>query len=115
MPNTVTPSDHLIAQARAKGISLAAIEAVLKAPGLIYKSFRKDANGKRYAPLCKRHNVQQEKWCGEALGQKVCIVVYPCCGEAVTVWVDQIETEIRPDQRKAGVKGYTGRDGKWRS
>jgi hypothetical protein len=111
----ITISNHLIQQAAAKGISLAAIEAVLDAPGIKYPSFRKDSTGKRFAPLCDKHGVQQEKWTGTADGQKVCIVVYPCCGKAITVWLDQIETAIRPDQRQQGVARYQGRDGKWRS
>jgi len=113
--NTVTPTNHLIAQAANKGIALAAIEAVLKAPGIKYPSFRKDAQGKRFAPLCDKHNEQQQKWTGEALGEKVCVVVYPCCQKAITVWKDQVETAIRPDQKAQGVKAYKGRDGKWRS
>lgn len=108
-------TNHIIQQATLKGISLEAIETVLKAPSVVYPSFRKDAAGKRFAPLCTTHNVQQEKWTGTALGEKVCVVVFPCCKRAITVWKDQVETEIRPDQRKQGVKGYKGRDGKWRS
>jgi hypothetical protein len=108
-------TNHIIKQASLKGISLAAIETVLKAPSVIYPSFRKDATGKRVAPMCDKHNVQQEKWTGEAFGEKVCVVVYPCCQKAITVWKDQVETEIRPDQRQQGVNGYKGRDGKWRS
>lgn len=115
MPITVVPNRHCTQRAAEKGIALAAIHAVLRSPGLVYKSFRRDKDGKRYEPLCKRHGRQQEKWTGEAFGQKICLVVYPCCGEAVTVWIDQTETPLRPDQIKDGVKGYTGRDGKWRS
>jgi hypothetical protein len=108
-------SKHLRDMAPTKGLSIAAIEAILNAPAIKYPSFRKDANGKRVAPMCERHNAQQEKWTGEAFGEKICVVVFPCCGKAVTAWKDQVETAVRPDQKKAGIKGYKGRDGVWRS
>lgn len=112
---TITRTNHLNQQALRKGISLAAIDAILREPGCCYPSFRKDDNGRRYAPVCDKHGVQQQKWTGEAFGQKLCIVVYPCCQKAITVWQDQVETEIRPDQKKNGITRYKGRDGRWRS
>jgi len=108
-------TNHIVKAANLKGISLAAVQAVLRSPGLVYKSFSKDNNGKRIARMCDIHNVQQEKWTGEFAGEKVCVVVYPCCQKAITCWKDQVETEIRPDQKAQGVKRYQGRDGQWRS
>lgn len=102
---------HIRRQAQAKGIAIAAVEAVLAAPEITYKSFRKDAQGNRYAPICEHHNVQQEKWTGNG----VCVVVYPCCRKAITVWADQVETPLRPDQIRAGVTSYHDRNGRRRS
>lgn len=105
---------HLCEQAARKGINMEAIKAILKAPSITYPSFIKQ-NGKRVPMLCRSCGKQQEKWTGEAFGQKVCVTVFPCCGVATTAWFDQIDTEVRADQRAAGLTGYVGRDGKWRA
>lgn len=105
---------HVHDQAARKGIGVDVVRAVLANPAITYKSFVKDDNGNRVPRMCNKHGVQQEKWTGEYKGTKVCVCVFTCCQKAVTVWFDQIETEIRPDQRRKGVKGYHGKDGKWR-
>lgn len=112
MPIQITK--HLQDQATRKGINIQAIQAILDAPGCTYPSFTV-TNGKREARMCAHHGVQQQKWTGQAFGQKVCVCVYTCCSKAVTAWFDQVETDLRDDQRKAGVTGYRGRDGKWRT
>lgn len=104
---------HLREQAINKGINMDTVQAVLDAPSITYPSFVKE-NGQRVPMLCRSCGQQQEKWTGEAFGQKVCVTVFPCCGVATTVWFDQIETAVRPDQRAAGLKGYVGKDGRWR-
>lgn len=112
---SITLTNHLIQQATVKGIALDIIREVLAHPTLTYGSFHKDASGNRVPYTCRRCGTPQEKWTGEARGTKVCVVVNPCCAEAVTVWLDQVDTAIRPDQRANGVTGYRGRDGRWRT
>ena len=97
---------HCLEQAASKGIEARTLCAVLDAPAVTYDSNKH---------VCKRHGVPQQRWTGTANGQKVCIAVNACCNEAITVWMDQVETEIRPDQRAQGVRRYKGRDGRWRS
>jgi hypothetical protein len=113
----ITKHPHLISQARDKGIDIAVIDEVLANPAITYKSFTKDrATGQRVPVLCRECGTQQDKWTGTASdGTKVCIAVNACCGLAVTVFLDQVETAIRPDQRAKGVTGYRGRDGQWRN
>lgn len=111
---SITLTSHLIKQADSKGIALDLIREVLANPTLTYGSFQKDASGNRVPYTCRKCGKQQEKWTGVARGTKLCVVVNPCCGEAVTVWFDQIETALRPDQKAKGVKGYVGRDGFYR-
>lgn len=104
--SNITITRHCEQQAQNKGILLATLAEVLASPALTYDSNKH---------ACKRCGVPQQRWTGTANGQKVCIAVNPCCGVAVTVWLDQVETEIRPDQRAQGVRRYRGRDGEWRS
>lgn len=106
---------HLQEQAARKGISMEAVMTVLKHPLITYASFVKDERNKRVPMLCRSCGEQQQKWTGVADGQRVCVTVFPCCGVATTVWLDQVETAVRDDQRQAGVTGYVGRDGRWRS
>jgi hypothetical protein len=109
MPVALHP--HLIKQANEKNIPLNAIHAVLARPGITYQSFSK-RNGVRQPNLC-RCGKQQEKWTGEAFGHKIVVAVNVCCNLAITVFADQVETEVRPDQRAKGVTGYVGRNGQW--
>lgn len=111
---TPTPHPHLIKQANNKGISMEAVLAVLRNPGITYPSFERDAQNRRVPRLCRTCGVQQEKWTGEHKGEKIAIAVYTCCGKAITVWADQVETALRPDQIAKGVTQYRGRDGNWR-
>jgi len=86
----ITP--HLVQQADMKGISLASIQEVLANPHYTYASNQH---------TCRRHGVKQEKWVGQASnGTKLCIAVAPCCQTAITVFLDQVRTELRPDQKK---------------
>lgn len=112
--NNIETIPHLNEQAARKNIGLNIVRSVLANPAITYKSFTKK-NGVRTPDCCNKCGIQKEKWCGEAFGRKVCIVVAVCCRKAITVWEDQVETEVRPDQRAKGVTGYTGRDGRWRS
>ena len=97
---------HCQEQAAAKGIELRTVCAVLDQPAVTYDSAKHS---------CRHHNLPQQRWTGMANGQRVCVAVNPCCNVAVTVWLDQVETEILPDQRAQGVRRYKGKDGKWRS
>lgn len=91
-------STHLLEQADRKGISVEAIREVLAAPSTTYPSYER-RNGQRVPRICKRHNVPQQKWTGRASdGTSLCIPVSPCCGVAITVFADQIETPLRADQ-----------------
>lgn len=110
----ITAHPHLIQQAARKRIPMAVVQEVLRHPGLVYKAFVKK-DGKRVPRLCQHHGVQQQTWTGEHNGVKIALAVYTCCQKAITVWQDQVETEVRPDQKKNGVTGYYGRDGKWRA
>lgn len=106
---------HLREQAASKGIAIETVLSVLRHPLITYPSFVKDERNQRVPMLCRSCGAQQQKWTGVANGQKVCVTVFPCCGVATTVWFDQIETEVRADQRQAGLTGYVGMDGRWRS
>lgn len=112
MALTIHP--HLHTQAARKGIPMTAVQAVIAHPAISYKSFTKDESGRRVPRCCKRHGVQQDTITGEAEGRKLAISVAPCCNLAITVWLDQVETEIRPDQRAKGIQRYRGRNGEWR-
>lgn len=82
---------HIKQQAEAKGISLADVQNVLDAPFYTYDSHQHS---------CRRHGVAQQKWVGEAMdGTKLCVAVSPCCNVAITVFLDQVRTAIRPDQK----------------
>lgn len=111
---SITLHPHLIEQATTKGIALDAIAEILAAPALTYGSFHK-VNGQRVPYMCNRHNKPQEKWTGEARGLKLCVAVNPCCQTAITVWLDQVETALRPDQLRNGTTAYKGKNGGWRS
>lgn len=107
---------HLTTKAEANGVALAAIWEIISNPAITYESFTKDAQGNRVPRVCKRHGRQQEKWTGTtSTGDKFCIAVNVCCGEAITYFEDQTETELRADQKASGIKRYRGRDGQWRS
>ena len=108
---------HLRKKAEQNGVALSAIWHVLLNPETTFASYERDrAMGNRVARICRRCGEQQQKWQGTTPnGDKFCVVVNPCCGEAVTYWQDQAETALRADQKAAGVTGYRGRDGKWRS
>ena len=109
----ITP--HLREKAEREGVALASLLEILLNPEVTYYSFTKKA-GNRVPRTCKKCGTQQQKWTGTTKnGQKFCVVVNPCCGDAITYWVDQAETDLRVDQKAAGVTGYRGRDGKWRS
>lgn len=101
----LTVSPHARQQAQAKNIALAAVWAVARNPQTTYASAKY---------RCQRCGADQQRWTGEAHGTKLCLAVNACCGVVVTVWLDQVETDLRDDQRAAGVTGYRGRDGEWR-
>jgi hypothetical protein len=111
-------SKHLQEKAAANGVALSLIWEIVNDPGLTYSSFTTEkVNGKevKVRRNC-RCGQQQEKWTGVASnGQAFCVAVNVCCGVATTYWPDQVETELRPDQKAAGVTRYRGADGKWRS
>jgi hypothetical protein len=106
-------TNHIRNQAAEKAIPISAIHEVLANPGLTYGSFER-VDGKRQPRCCRIHGVQQEKWTGEVEGLKLCLVVNTCCQQAITVWLDQVETPIRPDQAAKGIVGYKNRKGEWR-
>jgi hypothetical protein len=111
----LTISQHARAQAAKKKLALALVWEVAHNPQATYGSFRKDDHGNRVPYRCDRCNTDQQKWTGTASdGTKLCLAVNACCGEVVTIWLDQVETELRDDQRAKGVKGYKGRDGQYR-
>jgi hypothetical protein len=110
----ITLHQHLTDQAARKGIPLTAVRTVLAAPAISYKSFTKDGNGKRVPRCCNRHGIQQDTVTGTAEGRKLAISVAACCNLAITVWMDQAETELREDQKAKGVTKYRGKDGNWR-
>lgn len=113
MALTIHP--HLIQQAARKGIPMTAVQAVIAHPAISYKSFTKDAQGRRIPRCCNRHGVQQDTITGTAEGRKLAVSVAPCCNLAITVWLDQVETSLRPDQIRKGVQRYRGKDGQWRN
>ena len=83
---------HIKEQAASKGISLEAVREVLAAPHYTYASAQH---------TCRIHGVAQQKWVGEAHdGTKLCIAVAPCCQRAITVFLDQVRTPLRADQRR---------------
>lgn len=111
---TYTLSPHLVEQARAKKIALAAIHAILANPSITYGSFR-TVNGKREPYRCRKCGSEQQKITGSHEGQALCIPACTKCRVAVTVWEDQVETGLRADQKAKGVTRYRGRNGEWRS
>jgi len=114
-PKITRLSKHLQEKAERNGVALSLIWEIVNSPENTYDSFTKDAKNNKVARICRRHNEQQRKWTGTtASGQKFCVAVNVCCGEAVTYFDDQVETPLRPDQKAAGQTGYVGKDGKWR-
>jgi hypothetical protein len=108
---SITISTHARQQAAAKNIPLEAVWQVALNPENTYGSYRKDNDGNRLSYTCRRCGAEQKKWTGTASdGTKLCLAVNTCCGEVVTLWLDQIETALRDDQKAAGVTGYAGRD-----
>lgn len=108
---SITISTHARQQAATKRLALSLIWEVAQRPENTYGSFRKDHNGNRVPYTCRRCGADQQKWTGTASnGTKLCLAVNACCGEVVTVWLDQVETDLRDDQKAAGVTGYAGRD-----
>jgi hypothetical protein len=108
-----TLSRHLVQQAEAKGIPLAAVYHVLNNPQITYQSFRRTPKG-RVARTCAKCGSGQVKVTGVGQGHALCVPACPTCKVGVTVWVDQVETDLRDDQKEAGVTGYRGRDGRMR-
>jgi hypothetical protein len=107
---------HLQEKAAREGVALSLIWEIVQNPGLTYGSFTKNDRGQRIERSCRRHGKQQEKWTGVASnGQAFCVAVNDCCGEAITYWLDQVETPLRADQKASGRTGYVGKDGKWRN
>jgi hypothetical protein len=95
---------HLLEQADRKGISVEAIREVLASPSTTYDSYKRE-NGQRVPRICNRHGVQQRKFVGTASdGTALCIAVNTCCRLAITVFADQVETPLRPDQIAKGVR-----------
>lgn len=114
-PKITKLSRHLQEKAERNNVALSLIWEIVNSPENTYDSFRKDNKNNKVARICRKHNEQQRKWTGTtASGQKFCVAVNVCCGEAVTFFEDQIETDLRPDQKAAGVKRYRGRNGEWR-
>lgn len=114
-----TLSRHLQEQAVRKGWTVAMVRDILENPGCTYDSFSRDNNGVKQPVICRKCKQQQKKWTGETKDSdgnvvKLCVTVFTCCGLATTVWADQQETELRPDQKAQGRKGYIGKDGLWR-
>ena len=70
-------------------------------------------DGSKQPYVCKKCGLAQKKYTGTAGGKSLCVVVNECCGIAITVWLDQVETAIRPDQKAKGVTGYRDRRGHW--
>jgi hypothetical protein len=81
---TYTLSPHIIEQARAKDIPLAKIQEVLK--------HGRRANNPLY-PNQARY-----------IGQGIAVVVDELNKTAITVYLDQVKTPLRPDQIERGVK-----------
>lgn len=106
-------SRHCVRQAETKGIALSAVYHILNNPSITYQSFERTAKG-RVARLCPTCGNQQVKVTGVANGEALCVPACTNCKVGVTVWRDQVETDLRDDQRAAGVTGYRGRDGGWR-
>lgn len=111
---TVKPHTHLANQAALKNIPMAAVMEILQNPGIKYGSTIKNERGQRVPRCCQKHGVQQQTWTGEAHGYKLALAVYTCCDLAITLWLDQQETALRPDQIAKGVTKYRGRNGEWR-
>jgi hypothetical protein len=110
--HTLTP--HVVKRAEEKGVALALLWEILANPQTAYPSFQRTPNG-RQPYLCRKCGAQQQKVTGTTRsGVKLCLVVNPCCGDVVTFWFDQVETELRADQVAAGVTDYRGADGTWR-
>lgn len=110
-----TITAHCRRQAEAKGIALAAILHVLDHPETEIPSTRKTPEG-RVENVCKTCGRPQRKVMGTGPdGTRLCVVVNPCCAVVITVWLDGVETVLRADQRANGVRGYHGRDGRWRA
>lgn len=106
---------HARQQAEAKGIPIAGVLEVADRPKTTYPSTAKTDRG-RETVVCRSCGKDQIKACGEtADGLEIVVVVNPCCGRIITVFLDKVETEVRADQRARGVTGYHGRDGRWRA
>lgn len=106
---SITISKHAREQAAAKNLALALVWEVALNPENTYGSYRKDNDGNRQPYICRRCRTEQQKWTGTASdGTKLCLAVNTCCGEVVTVWLDQVETALRDDQKAKGVTGYAG-------
>lgn len=112
-PKITRLSKHLQEKAERNGVALSLIWEIVNHPGLTYDSYKTE--GKVKVRRNCRCGTQQQKWTGVASnGQAFCVAVNACCGIATTYWVDQVETELRPDQIEKGITGYNGKDGKWR-
>ena len=97
-------SPHLVRQAGEKHISIESIREVLAHPETTYGSFTR-VNGQRVERTCPKHGVAQRKFVGTASdGTRLCIPVNTCCKVAITVFLDQVETPLRPDQIAKGVR-----------
>lgn len=70
---------HAVATAEAKGFDLEAVEAVWRSPDITYPSNRYKGQHKR-------------------LGAGLCLCCDDKTGRVITIFVDQVETDLRPDQ-----------------
>lgn len=74
-----TPTAHLVRQAKAKGFDLDTVLGVANNPLHTYPSQR--------APHQRRH-----------VGNGIAVVVDPTSRKAITAYLDQTDTALRPDQ-----------------
>ena len=105
---------HCREKAAAVGVSIDDLLDLLAWPETTYPAFE-STTGKKRPRRCRSCGEQQQTWTGTTSTGKFAVAVFPCCNTAITVFADQRETNLRPDQREAGVTGYVGRDGAWRS
>lgn len=76
---TFTITAHAKSTVEAKGFSLDAVEAVWRDPDVRYPSSRYKGQHKR-------------------IGQGICLCCDDVTGKVITVFVNQVETDLRPDQ-----------------
>lgn len=80
MIDSITLTAHAVRTIEAKGIRLEDVRAVWASPDVQYASHKHPGQHKR-------------------IGRGLCLACDDQTGRIITVFVDQVETDLRPDQR----------------